>query len=154
MGSCKLKHWCSGSCCRQCIKWHGCVLVRVVCLQEGQQYGEGGDQSVPGEQEDLSGSRGTSYRWVMYTQHIMEQRYSFEMFFCCNNTVMHRWKAKMLHSFVDSYNHLLSFHSNSDDSNQQSRSLLSWISFYQSITSIYSYREPRRLTSWKDVVNF
>lgn len=33
-----------------------------VCRQEGQQHGEGGDQGVPGEQEDLSGSGGTSYR--------------------------------------------------------------------------------------------
>lgn len=35
-----------------------------VCLQEGQQPGEGGDQGVPGEQEDLSGRGGTSHRSV------------------------------------------------------------------------------------------
>lgn len=40
------------------------LLVLCVCLQEGQQHGERGDQSVPGEQEDLSGSGGTSYRLV------------------------------------------------------------------------------------------
>lgn len=40
------------------------VLLCAVCRQEGQQHGEGGDQGVPGEQEDLSGSGGTSYRWV------------------------------------------------------------------------------------------
>lgn len=32
-----------------------------VCLQEGQQYGERGNQSLPGEQEDLSGSGGTGH---------------------------------------------------------------------------------------------
>lgn len=39
----------------------------ALCLQEGQQSGERGDQSLPGEQEDLSGSGGTSYRLVTDT---------------------------------------------------------------------------------------
>lgn len=54
---------------------HFCHLCRaagyedlcVLCLQEGQQSGERGDQSLPGEQEDLSGSGGTSYRLVADT---------------------------------------------------------------------------------------
>lgn len=38
-----------------------CVCV-CLYLQEGQQHGERGDQSVPREQEDLSGRGGTSDR--------------------------------------------------------------------------------------------
>lgn len=50
------------SCWRR-IKWCFCA----VCLQEGQQYGERRDQSVPGKQEDFSGSSGTGYRLVADT---------------------------------------------------------------------------------------
>lgn len=45
----------------------GCASLCALCLQEGQQSGERGDQSLPGEQEDLSGSGGTSYRLVADT---------------------------------------------------------------------------------------
>ena len=43
-------------CHQQCVKWNGSVL----CLQKGQQSGERRDQSFSWEQEDLSGSGGTS----------------------------------------------------------------------------------------------
>lgn len=68
--------------CQIQLLFFACVCM---CVQEGQQHGEGGDQSVPGEQEDLSGSGGTSYRLVATRTHDTVVHLNC---FCCEHTHM------------------------------------------------------------------